>query len=161
MYNLNYAPTTLGVQSWREIICGGTRTKKVQYRCDRWWVLEVNWPRGWCAVVVGSCCPGIRKVAKWHCCNKAVMFEICGMRWYACGFYVMPVRCVLAWSRSSAYSTPVVCVDVRVCVVFVWSGRWCVRSSPLTPSSADIKKGWSYTSTPLPAFMACQRDFEF
>jgi hypothetical protein len=28
MYNLNYAPTTLGVQSWREIISGGTRTEK-------------------------------------------------------------------------------------------------------------------------------------
>jgi hypothetical protein len=31
MYNLNYAPTTLGVQSCREIISGGTRTKKFQY----------------------------------------------------------------------------------------------------------------------------------
>jgi hypothetical protein len=28
MYNLNYAPTTLGVQSRREIICGGTRKRK-------------------------------------------------------------------------------------------------------------------------------------
>jgi hypothetical protein len=28
MYNLNYAPTILGVQIWREIICGGTRYKK-------------------------------------------------------------------------------------------------------------------------------------
>jgi hypothetical protein len=28
MYNLHYVPTTLGVQSWREIISGGTRTKK-------------------------------------------------------------------------------------------------------------------------------------
>ena len=35
MYNLNYAPTTLGVQSQREIICGGTRTKKVEYHCSR------------------------------------------------------------------------------------------------------------------------------
>jgi hypothetical protein len=35
MYNLNYAPTTLGVQSRREIISGGTRTKQVEYRCDR------------------------------------------------------------------------------------------------------------------------------
>jgi hypothetical protein len=26
--NLNYAPTTLGVQSWREIICGGVREQK-------------------------------------------------------------------------------------------------------------------------------------
>jgi hypothetical protein len=34
VYNLNYGPTTLGVQSWREIICGGTRTKKVEYRCS-------------------------------------------------------------------------------------------------------------------------------
>jgi hypothetical protein len=31
MYNLDYTPTTLGVQSWREIISGGTRTKKVKY----------------------------------------------------------------------------------------------------------------------------------
>jgi hypothetical protein len=29
MFNLNYAPTNLGVQSWRDIICGGTRTKKL------------------------------------------------------------------------------------------------------------------------------------
>jgi hypothetical protein len=29
MYNLHYVPTTLGVQSSREIISGGTRTKKV------------------------------------------------------------------------------------------------------------------------------------
>jgi hypothetical protein len=28
---MNYVPTTLGVQSWREIISGGTRTKKVEY----------------------------------------------------------------------------------------------------------------------------------
>jgi hypothetical protein len=35
MYNLNYAPTTLRVQSWREIICGGTRTKKFEYHCLR------------------------------------------------------------------------------------------------------------------------------
>jgi hypothetical protein len=31
MYNLNYTPKTLGLQSWREIISGGTRTKKVEY----------------------------------------------------------------------------------------------------------------------------------
>jgi hypothetical protein len=36
MYNLNYPPTTLGVQSWRKIICGGTRTKKVEYHWHRW-----------------------------------------------------------------------------------------------------------------------------
>jgi hypothetical protein len=35
MYNLHYVPTTLGVQSWREIISGGTRTKKVEYHWDR------------------------------------------------------------------------------------------------------------------------------
>jgi hypothetical protein len=29
MYNLHYVPTTLGVQSWREIISGGTRTKRL------------------------------------------------------------------------------------------------------------------------------------
>jgi hypothetical protein len=29
MYNLNYTPTILGVQSWKEIISGGTRTKKL------------------------------------------------------------------------------------------------------------------------------------
>jgi hypothetical protein len=31
----NYTPTTLGVQSWREIISGGTRTKKVEYHWFR------------------------------------------------------------------------------------------------------------------------------
>jgi hypothetical protein len=35
MYNLNYAPTTLGVQSWREIISGSMRTKKVEYHCSK------------------------------------------------------------------------------------------------------------------------------
>jgi hypothetical protein len=35
MYNLNYTSATLGVQSWREIISGGTRTKKVEYHCSR------------------------------------------------------------------------------------------------------------------------------
>jgi hypothetical protein len=35
MYNLHYVPTTLGVQSRREIISGGTRTKKVEYHCFR------------------------------------------------------------------------------------------------------------------------------
>jgi hypothetical protein len=34
MYNLNYTPTNLGVQSWREIISGGMRTKKVEYHCS-------------------------------------------------------------------------------------------------------------------------------
>jgi hypothetical protein len=31
MYNLNYTPTILGVQIWRDIISGGTRTNKVDY----------------------------------------------------------------------------------------------------------------------------------
>jgi hypothetical protein len=35
MYNLNYTPTTLGVQSLREIISGGTGTEKVEYHCTR------------------------------------------------------------------------------------------------------------------------------
>jgi hypothetical protein len=42
---MNYTPAPLRVQSWRKIICGGTRTKKVEYRslevcklvhCARW-----------------------------------------------------------------------------------------------------------------------------
>ena len=36
MYNLNYAPTTWGVQSWRENICGGTWTKKGEYHSLIW-----------------------------------------------------------------------------------------------------------------------------
>jgi hypothetical protein len=35
MYNLHYVPTTLGVQSWREIISGGTRTKEVECHWTR------------------------------------------------------------------------------------------------------------------------------
>jgi hypothetical protein len=35
LYNLNYTPIALGVQSWREITSGGTRTKKVQYHWSR------------------------------------------------------------------------------------------------------------------------------
>jgi hypothetical protein len=34
MYTLNYTPTTLGVQSWREIIFG-VREQKVEYHCSR------------------------------------------------------------------------------------------------------------------------------
>jgi hypothetical protein len=66
VYNLNYAPTTLGVQSWREIICGGTRTKKVEYywsrgvlpsvvclsECDREAsILRKPWPTRGCYVI--------------------------------------------------------------------------------------------------------------
>jgi hypothetical protein len=39
VYNLNYVPTTWGVQSWREIICGGTRTKQVEYL----WPIVLGW----------------------------------------------------------------------------------------------------------------------
>jgi hypothetical protein len=35
LYNLNYAPTTSGVRSWRENISEGTRKKKVEYLCFR------------------------------------------------------------------------------------------------------------------------------
>jgi hypothetical protein len=35
MYNLKYTPTTLGVQSWRESISGGMRTRKDEYHCCR------------------------------------------------------------------------------------------------------------------------------
>jgi hypothetical protein len=35
MYNLNYTPTTLEVQSCGEIISGGTGTKKVEYHWHR------------------------------------------------------------------------------------------------------------------------------
>jgi hypothetical protein len=35
MYNLHYVPTTLGVQSWREIISGGTWTKTVEYHWSK------------------------------------------------------------------------------------------------------------------------------
>jgi hypothetical protein len=35
MCNLNYAPTTLGLRSRREIISGATRTKKVEYHMSR------------------------------------------------------------------------------------------------------------------------------
>jgi hypothetical protein len=35
MYNLNYARTTLEIQSSRENISGSMRTKKVEYHCSR------------------------------------------------------------------------------------------------------------------------------
>jgi hypothetical protein len=35
VYNLNYTPTTLGIQSLSEIRSGSTRTKKVEYRWSR------------------------------------------------------------------------------------------------------------------------------
>jgi hypothetical protein len=31
MYNLNYTPTTLGVQNWREIASGGMQIKKAEH----------------------------------------------------------------------------------------------------------------------------------
>ena len=31
LYNLNYAKTTMGVQSWRENISRGTRMKNIEY----------------------------------------------------------------------------------------------------------------------------------
>jgi hypothetical protein len=37
MYNLNYAPTALGVQSWSENLSMGARTEKVEYHCSRVW----------------------------------------------------------------------------------------------------------------------------
>jgi hypothetical protein len=43
MYNLNYAPTPLRVQSRREIKSGGTRTKKVEYH---WF--GTPWPKPFC-----------------------------------------------------------------------------------------------------------------
>jgi hypothetical protein len=35
VYNLNYTPIALGVQSWWEITSGGTGAKKVDYHCTR------------------------------------------------------------------------------------------------------------------------------
>jgi hypothetical protein len=35
MYNINYAATTLWVQSWRENVSGGRRTRKVEYHCSK------------------------------------------------------------------------------------------------------------------------------
>jgi hypothetical protein len=40
MYNLYHAPTTLGVQSWKDNISGGRRTNKVEY----------HWSRGTCCL---------------------------------------------------------------------------------------------------------------
>jgi hypothetical protein len=34
MHNLNYTPTTLGVQIEEKLLSGGTRTKKVEYHCS-------------------------------------------------------------------------------------------------------------------------------
>ena len=45
MYKLNYAPTTLGVQNWRENICEGTRTKNVErhwYKGLCFWQIALN-----------------------------------------------------------------------------------------------------------------------
>jgi hypothetical protein len=48
MYNLHYVPTTLGVQSWREIISGGTGTKKVEYRCSRPFAVQKRFSSSLC-----------------------------------------------------------------------------------------------------------------
>jgi hypothetical protein len=48
LYNLHYVPTTLGVQSWREIISGGTQTKKVEYHWPRTlWRLNPDTSNTW------------------------------------------------------------------------------------------------------------------
>jgi hypothetical protein len=41
MYDLNYTPTTLGVQSWREIISGSTRENRLN-------TTAVDIPQLWC-----------------------------------------------------------------------------------------------------------------
>jgi hypothetical protein len=43
VYNLNYTPTTLWVESWRDITSGGTRTKKVEYHCSRQLLHKWRW----------------------------------------------------------------------------------------------------------------------
>jgi hypothetical protein len=46
MYNFNYAPTTLRVQSWRENISEGTRKKEVEHHWCRllspWYILSME-----------------------------------------------------------------------------------------------------------------------
>jgi hypothetical protein len=47
VYNLNYTPTALGVQSRREITSGGTRTKRVEdHRSGGCSSLDVSEPYG-------------------------------------------------------------------------------------------------------------------
>jgi hypothetical protein len=47
VYNLNYTPTALGVQSWREITSGGTRPKEVEYHyCRICGSLDTSQPYG-------------------------------------------------------------------------------------------------------------------
>jgi hypothetical protein len=59
-YNLNYTPTILGVQSWRQIISGGMGTKKVEYhwsrKCES---LDVSQPYG---PVIGIALPFANKL---------------------------------------------------------------------------------------------------
>jgi hypothetical protein len=74
MYNLNYAQTALVEQSWRENICGGTRTKKVEYHCARahsvclsgWWPkANIELTKQWYSNLKGFMASNF-KVMEWH-----------------------------------------------------------------------------------------------
>jgi hypothetical protein len=52
MYNLNYAPTTLGVKSRKEIICGGTRTIKAECHCSIWIPNYISDHSSWLSVIM-------------------------------------------------------------------------------------------------------------
>jgi hypothetical protein len=77
MYNLHYVPTTLGVQSWREIISGGTRTKKVEYH----WLYNVEW-----------------KDDRWIMNCKG-----CGRKWSWLNFRCYPGICLKVLRKTTRY----------------------------------------------------------
>jgi hypothetical protein len=55
MYNLNYAPTTLGVQIELKSVSRGKGGKKVEYHCSR---LPISYPMGTGALFLGVKRPG-------------------------------------------------------------------------------------------------------
>jgi hypothetical protein len=96
MYNLNYAPATLGVQSWRENISGGTRRNK-KLECHRFRVRNLCWLR-------------ILRILK-TCCVKTKM-QILLMS-------VQVARIVTTCSKDLKYTTvSFICVILRWCIYY-------------------------------------------
>jgi hypothetical protein len=101
MYNLNYTPTTLEVRSWREIISGGMRTKRVEYHCIReisdwsipavftgllqfsnmlqillWWMWICKKKSGYIQIIINSC-PFQNKPFRKHMHSTIITFQSC------------------------------------------------------------------------------------
>jgi hypothetical protein len=100
MHNLNYTPTTLGVQSCREIISGGTQTKKVEYHCSGVWVLlysictdaSSHYSDCWITCIIGIWMPPLcmhsslfrSLITEWFIMNITGIWVFCTIHIFIC-----------------------------------------------------------------------------